>query len=173
MCINVAGSTRKSRQRLQISAHPPPAYNQSTPTESAMEIWKLQVVVISMTALACSSHGLSFTLDKERWISKNWEDGPLVEKLASEVASLIKRSKAHQFYGLMGKRSGIPQPMRMDRRRNKGEMFVGLMGRRSLRGDSLTRIIPAETSTVNNAAMESDQQSDAAFKEVVISRVLS
>ncbi|KAL6474729.1 hypothetical protein MHYP_G00157690 [Metynnis hypsauchen] len=56
------------------------------------------------------------------------------ERLASEVASLIKRSKAHQFYGLMGKRSDIPKPMRVDRRRNKGETFVGLMGRRSLRG---------------------------------------
>ncbi|KAG7325536.1 hypothetical protein KOW79_011852 [Hemibagrus wyckioides] len=88
-----------------------------------MEIWRLLAVIISVSVLACSAHGMSFSLDKEHWISKNWEDKPLVDTLASEVASLIKRSKAHQFYGLMGKRTG-----------NKGEKFVGLMGR-SLRGD--------------------------------------
>ncbi|XP_072523525.1 uncharacterized protein [Salminus brasiliensis] len=140
-----------------------------------MEIWKLQAVAITMTALACSTYGLSFTLDKERWISKNWEDGPLGERLASEVAGLIKRSKAHQFYGLMGKRTDNPQTMRMDRRKNKGEMFVGLMGRRSLKGvaDSLTRIDPAETSTANNAAMETDKHLDTAFKEVFVPPIIS
>ncbi|XP_060795547.1 protachykinin isoform X2 [Neoarius graeffei] len=103
---------------------------------------------------------MSFTLDKERWISKNWEDQPLVDPLVSEVASLIKRSKAHQFYGLMGKRwssAAIPPRRRLGQKRKKGEKFVGLMGR-SLRGDTFTRIIPAETST--STAMQSDQQSD-------------
>ncbi|XP_076856775.1 uncharacterized protein LOC143510850 [Brachyhypopomus gauderio] len=125
-----------------------------------MEIWKLVMVIINMIALSYSAHGLSFDLDKEHWISKKWEDEPLGEKIASEVDSLIKRSKAHQFYGLMGKRTDIPQPVRVARRRNKGEMFVGLMGRRSLRGDTFTRIIPAETSTAIDTAMESDKQSD-------------
>ncbi|XP_036428080.1 protachykinin isoform X2 [Colossoma macropomum] len=125
-----------------------------------MEFRKLLAIITTMIALACSTYGLSFNLDKEHWISKNWEDESFAERLASEVASLIKRSKGHQFYGLMGKRSDIPKPMRMDRRRNKGEMFVGLMGRRSLRGDIFTRIIPAETSTAIGAAMESDKQSD-------------
>ncbi|XP_035389697.1 protachykinin [Electrophorus electricus] len=125
-----------------------------------MESWKLLAVIISMIALAYSAHGLSFTLDKEHWISKNWEDEPLEEKITSEVDSRVKRSKAHQFYGLMGKRTDIPQPMRVSRRRNKGEMFVGLMGRRSLRGDTFTRIIPAEISTAINTAMESDKEAD-------------
>ncbi|XP_058263109.1 protachykinin isoform X2 [Hemibagrus wyckioides] len=97
-----------------------------------MEIWRLLAVIISVSVLACSAHGMSFSLDKEHWISKNWEDKPLVDTLASEVASLIKRSKAHQFYGLMGKH--IPERMRLGQKRNKGEKFVGLMGR-SLRGD--------------------------------------
>ncbi|KAF5899535.1 protachykinin-like isoform X2, partial [Clarias magur] len=80
-------------------------------------------------------------------------DKPLVDSLASEVASLIKRSKAYQFYGLMGKRDDLPR-MKQGQKRNKGEKFVGLMGR-SLRGDTFTRIIPAETST----AMQADTQS--------------
>ncbi|XP_017579304.1 protachykinin [Pygocentrus nattereri] len=124
-----------------------------------MGFQKLLAVIITVIALACSTYGLSFNLDKEHWISKNWEDESFGERLASEVASLIKRSKAHQFYGLMGKRSDNPKPIRMDRRRNKGETFVGLMGRRSLR-DIFTRIIPAETSTAIDAALESDKQSD-------------
>ncbi|XP_026770962.2 protachykinin isoform X2 [Pangasianodon hypophthalmus] len=119
-----------------------------------MEIWRLLAVIITVGVLACSAQGMSLTLDKEHWISKNWEDKPLVDTLVSEVASLIKRSKAHQFYGLMGKRADIPQRTKLGQKRNKGEKFVGLMGR-SLR-DTFTRIIPAETST----AMQSDKQSD-------------
>ncbi|KAI5103091.1 protachykinin-1-like isoform X3 [Silurus meridionalis] len=88
-----------------------------------MEIWRLLAVIITVSVLGCTAQGMSFTLNKEHWISKNWEDKPLVDTLAGEVANLIKRSKAHQFYGLMGKRAG-----------NKGEKFVGLMGR-SLQGD--------------------------------------
>uniref|UniRef100_A0A4W4GMK8 Uncharacterized protein n=1 Tax=Electrophorus electricus TaxID=8005 RepID=A0A4W4GMK8_ELEEL len=102
-----------------------------------MESWKLLAVIISMIALAYSAHGLSFTLDKEHWISKNWEDEPLEEKITSEVDSRVKRSKAHQFYGLMGKRTGENSPfvkLSSILTGNKGEMFVGLMGRRSLRG---------------------------------------
>uniref|UniRef100_A0A3Q4HX71 Uncharacterized protein n=1 Tax=Neolamprologus brichardi TaxID=32507 RepID=A0A3Q4HX71_NEOBR len=45
-------------------------------------------------------------------------DESLQTSLTSPMSSVIKRSKALRFYGLMGKRSG-----------NKGEMFVGLMGR--------------------------------------------
>ncbi|XP_026770961.1 protachykinin isoform X1 [Pangasianodon hypophthalmus] len=98
-----------------------------------MEIWRLLAVIITVGVLACSAQGMSLTLDKEHWISKNWEDKPLVDTLVSEVASLIKRSKAHQFYGLMGKRADIPQRTKLGQKRNKGEKFVGLMGR-SLRG---------------------------------------
>ncbi|KAF4085343.1 hypothetical protein AMELA_G00116890 [Ameiurus melas] len=120
-----------------------------------MEIWRLLAVIITASVLACSVQGMSITLNKEHWLSKNLEDKPLVDTLSSEVASLIKRSKAHQFYSLMGKRADIPQRMRLGQKRNKGEKFVGLMGR-SLRGDTFTRIIPAETST----AMQSDLQEE-------------
>lgn len=131
-----------------------------------MEIWKLSALMLTILALAYSVQGLSFTLDRDHWISDNWEvsnafcihffvvhysnyyllflsitnvgtkrmknncvfssktlcsvpltltvkmvwlltqDEPVDETLASQVASLLKRSKSHQFYGLMGKRSG-------------------------------------------------------------------
>ncbi|XP_041734405.1 uncharacterized protein LOC121568001 isoform X1 [Coregonus clupeaformis] len=91
-----------------------------------------------------------------------WQDEPLEERLASQVASMIKRSKAHQFYGLMGKRSDVQQqPIRVDRRRNKGDMFVGLMGRRSPSGESFTRIIPDAPSTAIDVAEGSDTQPDS------------
>ncbi|XP_073774237.1 uncharacterized protein si:ch211-131k2.2 isoform X3 [Danio rerio] len=95
--------------------------------------------------------GFSFSLNRDNWISDNWEDEPMEETLASQVASLLKRSKSHQFYGLMGKRSEVLQPVKMERRRHKGDMFVGLMGKRSL-GGSGTRAIP-ETSTAKSAAL--------------------
>ncbi|XP_047673635.1 uncharacterized protein si:ch211-131k2.2 [Tachysurus fulvidraco] len=111
-----------------------------------MEIWRLLAIIGTVSVLVCSAQGRSLTLDKEHRISNNWEDEPLVDTLASEVAGLIKRSKAHQFYGLMGKRTDIPQRTRLGQKRNKGEKFVGLMGR-SLREDTFTRTIPAETRT--------------------------
>ncbi|XP_062858703.1 uncharacterized protein si:ch211-131k2.2 [Trichomycterus rosablanca] len=107
-----------------------------------MENMKLVAVVTALTALACMVNGMSFTLDKEQWTSKNWEDEPLMGRLASEVEGFIKRSKAHHFYGLMGKRSGT-----------EGGRFAGLVGRRSLTGGTLTRITPDETS------LESEKQS--------------
>uniref|UniRef100_A0A4W5Q487 Si:ch211-131k2.2 n=1 Tax=Hucho hucho TaxID=62062 RepID=A0A4W5Q487_9TELE len=88
-----------------------------------MDILKFQLVIVTLYTLVCTCRGLSFSVDKEHWVSKDWQDEPLEERLSSQVASLIKRSKARQFYGLMGKRSG-----------NKGDMFVGLMGRRALSG---------------------------------------
>ncbi|XP_023863294.1 protachykinin-1-like isoform X3 [Salvelinus sp. IW2-2015] len=89
-------------------------------------------------------------------------DEPLEERLSSQVASLIKRSKARQFYGLMGKRSDDqPQPIKVDRKRNKGDMFVGLMGRRALSGESFTRIIPDAPSTAVDVAEGSDTQPDS------------
>ncbi|XP_062295338.1 tachykinin-4 [Scomber scombrus] len=66
---------------------------------------------------------------------ENWQGYPLDRGLSIRLADLIKRSKAQQFHGLMGRSSGASQPMRLGRKRNKGEMFVGLMGRRSLGED--------------------------------------
>lgn len=34
------------------------------------------------------------------------QNDPVEEELASQAAALLKRSKSHHFYGLMGKRSG-------------------------------------------------------------------
>ncbi|KAM9560451.1 uncharacterized protein ACWYII_018766 isoform 3-T3 [Salvelinus alpinus] len=115
-----------------------------------MDILKFQLVIVTLFALVYTCQGLSFSVDKEHWVSKDWQDEPLEERLSSQVASLIKRSKARQFYGLMGKRSG-----------NKGDMFVGLMGRRALSGESFTRIIPDAPSTAVDVAEGSDTQPDS------------
>ncbi|XP_029570858.1 protachykinin-1 [Salmo trutta] len=124
-----------------------------------MEILKFQLVIVTLFALVYTCQGLSFSVDKEHWVSKDWQDEPLEERLSSHVASLIKRSKARQFYGLMGKRSDDqPQPIKVDRKRNKGDMFVGLMGRRALSGESFTRIIPDAPSTAIDVAEGSDTQ---------------
>ncbi|XP_020309235.1 protachykinin-1-like isoform X2 [Oncorhynchus kisutch] len=115
-----------------------------------MDILKFQLVIVTLFALVYTYQGLSFSVDKEHWVSKDWQDEPLEERLSSQVASLIKRSKARQFYGLMGKRSG-----------NKGDMFVGLMGRRALSGESFTRITPDAPSTAVDIAEGSDTQPDS------------
>ncbi|XP_057214944.1 uncharacterized protein si:ch211-131k2.2 isoform X2 [Triplophysa rosa] len=120
-----------------------------------MEIWKLSALMA--TILVCSVQSLSFTLNRENWIS-DWGNDPAEEELASQAAALLKRSKSHQFYGLMGKRSGILQPVRMDRRRHKGDLFVGLMGRRSIAGP-VTKTL-SETSTTMDKPADLNKESD-------------
>ncbi|CAN9505148.1 unnamed protein product [Ophioblennius macclurei] len=71
----------------------------------------------------------------EIWTVENWQGYPLERGISIRLADLIKRSKAQQFHGLMGRSSGASLPVRLGRKRNKGEMFVGLMGRRSLGED--------------------------------------
>uniref|UniRef100_A0A3P8WGK8 Uncharacterized protein n=1 Tax=Cynoglossus semilaevis TaxID=244447 RepID=A0A3P8WGK8_CYNSE len=61
--------------------------------------------------------------DGETWGLDNWQEYPEEGALSNRLAELIKRSKSHQFHGLMGRSLG-----------NKGAMFVGLMGRRNLSG---------------------------------------
>ncbi|XP_052466925.1 protachykinin isoform X1 [Carassius gibelio] len=133
-----------------------------------MEIWKLSAFMLTILALACSVQGLSFTLNRDHWISDNWEDEPVEETLASQVASLLKRSKSHPFYGLMGKRSKVFQPVKMERRRHKGDMFVGLMGKRSSGGmaflcstytGDFRRTIP-ESSTAMDKSGDLNKQTD-------------
>uniref|UniRef100_A0A3Q1K045 Uncharacterized protein n=1 Tax=Anabas testudineus TaxID=64144 RepID=A0A3Q1K045_ANATE len=72
----------------------------------------------------------------EIWTVENWRGYPLERGITIRLADLIKRSKAQQFHGLMGRSSAAFQPARLGRKRNKGEMFVGLMGRRSLGGET-------------------------------------
>ncbi|XP_065098821.1 uncharacterized protein [Paramisgurnus dabryanus] len=98
-----------------------------------MEIWKLSAIMF--TILMYSVQSLSFT----HWISDNWGNDPMDEGIASEAAALLKRSRSHQFYGLMGKRSG-------------------LMGRRSLAGP--VRKSFSETSTAMNNPVDLNKRSD-------------
>ncbi|XP_072550180.1 tachykinin-4 isoform X2 [Salminus brasiliensis] len=70
--------------------------------------------------------------DRAAWSMENWQDDPQDSGLTLHFTDLLKRSKSHQFHGLMGRSAGNPQPQRHG---NKGEMFVGLMGRRSSNGD--------------------------------------
>uniref|UniRef100_A0A3Q3LCK7 Uncharacterized protein n=1 Tax=Mastacembelus armatus TaxID=205130 RepID=A0A3Q3LCK7_9TELE len=84
-----------------------------------MENWKIQLVVVTFCALVQIYQGLSFSEKREEpGFSKDWQDETLGTGLTHPIATLMKRSKALRFYGLMGKRSG-----------NKEETFVGLMGR--------------------------------------------
>ncbi|XP_061888814.1 uncharacterized protein LOC133639496 isoform X2 [Entelurus aequoreus] len=62
--------------------------------------------------------------DMEAWSVDDWQGYPSETQLTLRLVDLLKRSKAQQFHGLMGRSLG-----------NKGEMFVGLMGRRSLDED--------------------------------------
>ncbi|XP_063077367.1 tachykinin-4 [Engraulis encrasicolus] len=109
-----------------------------------MEMWSLLPLVV----LVCSVQGISLALSKDNWISTNWQGEPVLDALMDQEESVVKRSKANQFYGLMGKRSDSQEPVRLQRRRNKGgAMFVGLMGRRALGAitkEALRRIAPEQ-----------------------------
>ncbi|XP_056221313.1 uncharacterized protein si:ch211-131k2.2 [Seriola aureovittata] len=111
-----------------------------------MDNWKIQLAVVTFCALLQTYQGLSSSVEEERGLSRDWQDESLETGLTDPIASLMKRSKALRFYGLMGKRSGIKKPFQVNRR-NKGETFVGLMGRSISSAESLTRINPPATTT--------------------------
>ncbi|XP_044035674.1 uncharacterized protein si:ch211-131k2.2 [Siniperca chuatsi] len=111
-----------------------------------MDYWKIQLAVVTFCALVQTYQALSSTVEEDRGLYKDWQDESLEASLTHPLASLMKRSKALHFYGLMGKRSGIKKHFQVNRR-NKGETFVGLMGRSLSSGESLTRIIPSATTT--------------------------
>lgn len=111
-----------------------------------MDNWKIQLVVVTFCALVQTYEALSSSVEEERGLSKDWQDESVEADLTHPLASLIKRSKALRFYGLMGKRSEKKKPFQVNRR-NKGEVFVGLMGRSISSGESLTRIKPSATTT--------------------------
>ncbi|XP_036401119.1 protachykinin-1-like [Megalops cyprinoides] len=100
-----------------------------------MEIWKLLVLIVALFALVYCAHGSSPNYNEEYWPTEDWKDAPSENTLGNQVTNLVKRYKSQQFYGLMGRRSGVPLPGRLGRKRNKGEAFVGLMGRRSSSGE--------------------------------------
>uniref|UniRef100_A0A3B4GTW7 Uncharacterized protein n=1 Tax=Pundamilia nyererei TaxID=303518 RepID=A0A3B4GTW7_9CICH len=96
-----------------------------------METLKFVVVMLVVVLVqVCSALGTPLSgeeNDGEMWTVEDWQGYPVERGLTIRLADLIKRSKAQQFHGLMGRSSG-------EQIRNKGEMFVGLMGRRSLGG---------------------------------------
>ncbi|XP_033974861.1 uncharacterized protein LOC117473402 [Trematomus bernacchii] len=96
-----------------------------------MENWKLWLVVVTFCALLQTYQALSSREGEERGLSPDWQD----ESLEESLISLMKRSNALRFYGLMGKRSEPKKPFKVNRR-NKGEAFVGLMGRSISSGGS-------------------------------------
>ncbi|XP_078135725.1 uncharacterized protein LOC144536452 [Sander vitreus] len=122
-----------------------------------MDTWKIQLVVVTFCALVQTYQALSSSVEEERGLSKDWQDESLEAGLTPPMASLMKRSKALRFYGLMGKRSGIRNPFKVNRR-NKGEMFVGLMGRSISSGKSLTRIFPSATTTAIDVSEKPHKQ---------------
>ncbi|KAM8837568.1 uncharacterized protein AB9W97_002688 [Spinachia spinachia] len=121
-----------------------------------MDTLKIQVVVVIFCALVQTSPTRSSGVDEERELPPGWQDESVEAGLTRPMATLMKRSKALRFYGLMGKRSGPKTPFRVNRR-NKGEVFVGLMGRSLSGGESLTREIPSAT-TATDVSEEQHRQ---------------
>uniref|UniRef100_A0A096M0Q9 Uncharacterized protein n=1 Tax=Poecilia formosa TaxID=48698 RepID=A0A096M0Q9_POEFO len=101
-----------------------------------MENWKIQLVVVTFCVLMQTSKGSTSGGEDERRLSRHWQ----YEFVDSSPAdSLMKRSKALRFYGLMGKRAVTKKPFQV-KRRNKGVAFVGLMGRSvSTEGEQLLK----------------------------------
>uniref|UniRef100_A0A3B5QPR1 Uncharacterized protein n=1 Tax=Xiphophorus maculatus TaxID=8083 RepID=A0A3B5QPR1_XIPMA len=105
-----------------------------------MEAVKLAAVLLLVVLVqTVSALGAPLSAEDEEgqmWTVDNWQGFPVEGGLTIRLADLIKRSKAQQFHGLMGRTPG--SLARLGRKRNnnnKGEMFVGLMGRRSLGED--------------------------------------
>ncbi|KAJ8251892.1 hypothetical protein GJAV_G00226600 [Gymnothorax javanicus] len=96
---------------------------------------KVFVLMVTFFAQVYLIQGSPERDDREYWPSESWQEVPLENSLVTRVADLMKRSKSQQFHALMGRQSGVQQPVRLGRKRNKGEMFVGLMGRRSSSGE--------------------------------------
>uniref|UniRef100_A0A668ARU2 Uncharacterized protein n=1 Tax=Myripristis murdjan TaxID=586833 RepID=A0A668ARU2_9TELE len=86
----------------------------------ALKFAVLLLVAVLVQVYDALGTPLSTEEDGEIWTLENWQGSPPDREVTVRLADLIKRSKAQQFHGLMGRSSG-----------NKGEMFVGLMGRRS------------------------------------------
>ncbi|XP_070703510.1 protachykinin-like [Pempheris klunzingeri] len=101
----------------------------------ALKFVAVLLVVVFVQVFGALGTPLSENEDGEIWTVDNWQGYPLEKGISIRLADLIKRSKAQQFHGLMGRSSGTSQPVRLGRKRNKGEMFVGLMGKRSLGED--------------------------------------
>ncbi|KAM4526422.1 uncharacterized protein V3H82_000843 [Fundulus diaphanus] len=69
-----------------------------------MENWKIQLVVMTFCVLVQTSQGSSSSTEEERRLSRHWQHQSMESAMTIPVESLMKRSKALRFYGLMGKR---------------------------------------------------------------------
>ncbi|XP_037836864.1 uncharacterized protein LOC119617890 [Kryptolebias marmoratus] len=113
-----------------------------------MDNWKIQLLVVTFCALVQIYQGLSFS-EEERELPEDWQNDS-GDRGLTNLAGLMKRSKALRFYGLMGKRAATKKPFQVNRR-NKGEAFVGLMGRSISRGDALTGVVPSAASELQDS----------------------
>ncbi|CAL8264518.1 unnamed protein product [Gadus morhua 'NCC'] len=103
----------------------------------------LLVAVFAQVYTVVLGSPLSSEVDGEIWSTDNWQGFPPEGALTTRLADLMKRSRAQQFHGLMGRSTAdVTQLSKLGRKRNKGEMFVGLMGRRGLRGDLEEDLLP-------------------------------
>ncbi|KAL2101482.1 hypothetical protein ACEWY4_003243 [Coilia grayii] len=99
-----------------------------------IELAKFAVLAVILYVQVYGSFGYPRD-ERDIWSVENFQEDPSDSGVAVRFADLMKRSKSHQFHGLMGRSSDVLQPVRLGRKRNKGEMFVGLMGRRSSSGE--------------------------------------
>uniref|UniRef100_A0A3B5AQL6 Uncharacterized protein n=1 Tax=Stegastes partitus TaxID=144197 RepID=A0A3B5AQL6_9TELE len=117
-----------------------------------MDTWKFQLAVVAFCALVQTYQGLSGCAEEERGLSKDWQDEPLETVLTNPVDSLIKRSKALRFYGLMGKRSGCLNSIPKYKAKTvllKCFLFIT---------ESLTRIVPSATTTAIHVSEKPHKQ---------------
>uniref|UniRef100_A0A087X9X4 Uncharacterized protein n=1 Tax=Poecilia formosa TaxID=48698 RepID=A0A087X9X4_POEFO len=92
----------------------------------------LLLVVLVQTVSALGAPLSAEDEEGQMWTVDNWQGFPVERGLTIRLADLIKRSKAQQFHGLMGRSPGKTNNQESGNNNNKGEMFVGLMGRRNL-----------------------------------------
>ncbi|CAG5908970.1 unnamed protein product [Menidia menidia] len=81
-----------------------------------MDNWKIQLVFVTFCALVQTYHGLSFSTEEEGGLTKDWQTESVDRGLSDPLDSLMKRSKALRFYGLMGKRAATRKPFPVNRR---------------------------------------------------------
>ncbi|CAJ1075985.1 protachykinin-1-like isoform X2 [Xyrichtys novacula] len=104
----------------------------SLKTMEALKLILVLLLVVFVQVFGALGTSHSSEDEDEVWTVDKWQGYPVERDLHMHLADLMKRSKAEQFHGLMGRSTGRAQPVRLGRKRNKGDMFVGLMGKRTL-----------------------------------------
>ncbi|CAJ1075984.1 uncharacterized protein LOC117832640 isoform X1 [Xyrichtys novacula] len=93
----------------------------SLKTMEALKLILVLLLVVFVQVFGALGTSHSSEDEDEVWTVDKWQGYPVERDLHMHLADLMKRSKAEQFHGLMGRSTG-----------NKGDMFVGLMGKRTL-----------------------------------------